>query len=52
MGAHFAIAQDDSHFVAVFDPATGDVHSITLPAGPGRLRQFGDERGNKAQKLA
>lgn len=50
-GTHLAIIQDDSHFVAVLDPTNGDVQSITLPAGPGGLRQFDDERGNKAQKL-
>lgn len=51
VGARLAVLQDDANFLALVDPATGLADSITLPAGPGGLRQFDDGRGNKADKL-
>jgi hypothetical protein len=46
-----AVIQDDAHFVAIADPATGLCRAVTLPAGEGGLRQFDDVRGNKRFKL-
>ena len=46
-----ALVQDDANFVAVVDPETRHVESVTLPASAAGLRQFGDARGNKAHKL-
>jgi hypothetical protein len=51
IGGVLAVIQDDAHFVAVVDPATGLCRAVTLPAGEGGLRQFDDVRGNKRFKL-
>lgn len=51
IGGVLAVIQDDANFVALADPATGRCSAVTLPAGEGGLRQFGDERGNKRFKL-
>lgn len=51
IGGALAVAQDDANFVAIVNPANGSARAITLPAGHGGLRQFDDERGNKARKL-
>jgi len=51
IGGVLAVMQDDASFVALADPATGLCRAVTLPAGEGGLRQFGDERGNKRFKL-
>jgi hypothetical protein len=50
-GPRLVIAQDDASFLAVLDPATGTVGSITLDHAPGGLRQFDKGRGNKLDKL-
>lgn len=44
------IVQDDANFVALIDPA-GALRGLALPPGPDGLRQFDDQRGNKALKL-
>ncbi|MBW8771758.1 MAG: hypothetical protein JF590_00460 [Gemmatimonadetes bacterium] len=46
-----AVIQDDANFLALIDPKSGAVRSITLPAGEGGRRQFDKERGNKKAKL-
>ena len=46
-----AVLQDDANFLAIVDPATAAVRSITLPAGEGGVRQFDQSRGNKKTKL-
>jgi len=46
-----AVIQDDANFLALIDPATGGVRSVTLPAGEGGRRQFDKGRGNKKAKL-
>jgi hypothetical protein len=46
-----ALIQDDANFLAVVDPVTAAVRSITLPAGEGGVRQFDKIRGNKKAKL-
>jgi hypothetical protein len=46
-----AVIQDDANFLAIIDPATGGVRSITLPAGKDGRRQFDKGRGNKKAKL-
>jgi hypothetical protein len=46
-----AVVQDDAHFLALVDVDTGKTRSITLPPGPGGLRQFDTERGNKKSKM-
>jgi hypothetical protein len=51
VGERLALIQDDANFLALVDPATAAVESVTLPAGKGGLRQFDDLRGNKKQKL-
>lgn len=51
VGARLALIQDDANFLALVDPATAAVESLTLPAGKGGRRQFDDLRGNKKQKL-
>jgi hypothetical protein len=51
LGADFAIVQDDADFVALIDAASGAVRSVALPPRIDGVRQFDDERGNKAQKL-
>jgi hypothetical protein len=51
IGGTLAAIQDDAHFIALIDPATGLCRAVTLPAGEGGLRQFDDVRGNKPFKL-
>jgi uncharacterized protein DUF6929 len=46
-----ALIQDDANFLAIVDPVTAAVRSITLPAGEGGVRQFDKIRGNKKAKL-
>ena len=46
-----ALIQDDANFLAIVDPLTAAVRSITLPAGEGGVRQFDKIRGNKKSKL-
>ena len=50
-GPRLAVVQDDAHFVALVDPATGLADAVTLPAGVGGRRQFDAGRGNKHHKL-
>lgn len=50
-GDRLALIQDDANFLALVDPVTASVDSLTLPAGKGGVRQFDDLRGNKKQKL-
>lgn len=50
-GPRLVVAQDDASFLAIVDPATMSASSIALPAGPGGKRLFGDDRGNKKDKL-
>ncbi|MBB4637345.1 DUF6929 family protein [Longimicrobium terrae] len=49
IGGVLAVVQDDAAFLALIDPRTGEVNSLPLPAEDG-VRQFGDDRGNKARK--
>jgi hypothetical protein len=51
IGGALAVIQDDAHFLAIADPATGRCRAVTLPPGEGGLRQFDDVRGNKRFKL-
>lgn len=51
LGDRLAVVQDDAHFLALVDPLAQSVHAVTLPAGPGGLRQFDTGRGNKRHKL-
>lgn len=46
-----AVLQDDANFLAIVDPGSGEVRSVTLPAGEGGVRQFDQSRGNKRTKL-
>src|SRR5688572_7516478 len=48
---YIAVVQDDAHFLALVDVTTGSTRALTLPAGPGGLRQFDSRRGNKKQKM-
>jgi hypothetical protein len=50
-GGRIAVVQDDANFIALIDPTTREVTSVALPRGPSGLRQFGDDRGNKRDKL-
>jgi hypothetical protein len=50
-GGRIVVVQDDSNFIALVDPRSGEVVPVTLPAGAGGRRQFDDVRGNKADKL-
>jgi hypothetical protein len=50
-GGRLVVAQDDASFLAVVDPTSMRATSIALPAGPGGKRLFGDDRGNKKDKL-
>lgn len=50
-GPRLVVAQDDASFLAIVDPTTMRATSIALPAGPGGKRLFGDDRGNKKDKL-
>ena len=45
------VAQDDTNVLAWIDRRSGQVRAIPLPRGAGGLRQFGDDRGNKKDKL-
>lgn len=51
LGASFVIVQDDASFLAAWDPGSGVVTDVPLPAGADGVRLFGDDRGNKADKL-
>ncbi len=51
LGDRLALIQDDANFVAIVDPVSRAVDSITLPALPCRQRQFDDLRGNRLEKL-
>lgn len=51
VGGLLVIIQDDSNFLALYDPNTDRVRALTLPAGPGGRRQFDKGRGNKMHKL-
>ncbi len=51
IGERLALVQDDANFVALVDPESGAVESVTLPAGKDDARQFDDGRGNKKFKL-
>jgi hypothetical protein len=51
VGARLAVVQDDAHFLALVEPASGVAHAVTLPAGPGGARQFDASRGTKHLKL-
>ena len=46
-----ALIQDDANFLAIVDPVSATVRSITLPAGEDGRRQFDKGRGNKQAKL-
>ena len=50
MNGHLAVVQDDALFLALVDPTTGRVASVTLPSAPDGIRQFDDNRGNKSDK--
>ena len=50
-GETLAVIQDDAAFVALVDPNTGLAEAALLPAGPGGVRLFQAERGNKHLKL-
>ncbi len=50
-GGELVVVQDDAAFLAVVDGASGVVRDVPLPAGTDGIRLFGDDRGNKAQKL-
>jgi hypothetical protein len=50
VGGRLAVVQDDAAFLALVDPATAHVRSITLEAAHGGVRQFDDGRGNKHLK--
>jgi hypothetical protein len=49
IGDELVVVQDDAHFLARVTAARVD--ALALPPGPGGLRLFGDDRGNKALKL-
>ena len=52
VGHRLAVVQDDANFIALIEPTKhGRVDFIELPAGPGGLRQFDKDRGNKMSKL-
>jgi hypothetical protein len=46
-----AVVQDDTNFIALFDPQGRRTRAIALPVGEGGVRQFDDVRGNKRFKL-
>ena len=50
-GPRLVVAQDDASFLALVDPVKRSVSSIALPPGPNGMRLFGDDRGNKKDKL-
>lgn len=51
IGGVLAVVQDDANFIALVDPESCDVRSLTLPAGEDGVRLFGTDRGNKQFKL-
>ena len=51
VGERLAIVQDDAHFLALVDPATGLADAIALPAGADGKRVFDEARGTKHLKL-
>jgi hypothetical protein len=51
IGGVLAVVQDDANFIALVDPESSAVRSLTLPAGEGGVRLFGTDRGNKQFKL-
>jgi hypothetical protein len=50
-GTKLAVVQDDANFIALVEPTTRVVDSVTLPRDAGGLRQFDEGRRNKADKL-
>lgn len=50
LGDSLIVVQDDALFLAVVDPSTFAVRDIPLPATDG-IRTFGEQRGNKSDKL-
>lgn len=50
LGEHLCVLQDDTAFLGLVDPATGEVEDLPLPAGPSGARTFDERRGNKAAK--
>lgn len=50
-GLRLAVVQDDAHWLALVDPATGLADAVALPPGPGGRRLFETGRGNKLDKL-
>lgn len=51
VGGLLVIIQDDANFLGLYDPGSGTLSALTLPAGPGGRRQFDKGRGNKMDKL-
>ncbi|MCC6318723.1 MAG: hypothetical protein IT361_13665 [Gemmatimonadaceae bacterium] len=51
IGDRVALVQDDANFLALIDPVSGVVESVTLPVGRGGVRVFDDARGNKRDKF-
>ncbi len=51
VGRRLAVVQDDANWLALVDPETLHVDALALPPGPGGVRLFGEDRGNKADKL-
>ncbi|MFN2387168.1 MAG: hypothetical protein ABR576_12950 [Thermoanaerobaculia bacterium] len=51
IGGRLVVIQDDANFLAVTDPASARVDSVSLPRGVRGARQFDDRRENKAAKL-
>lgn len=52
MPGGLAVIQDDSNFLALFDPAApAEARAVTLPPGADGKRQFGRSRDNKHLKL-
>lgn len=49
-GKRLVVAQDDASFLALVDPSSKRVESLTLPSESG-VRQFDEGRGNKHLKL-
>jgi hypothetical protein len=51
VGERLVVLQDDANFLGLYDPASGRVGAVTLPAGEDGRRQFDELRGTKALKL-
>ncbi len=51
VGKKLVAVQDDANFLAVIDPESGEVESVTLPPSSEGHREFDDLRGNKKSKL-